>query len=296
MRLLFLIFFVGFAYCGIAQVPKYKYGIFAGGSGYSVLTAASGTSAQIQSIYSKANFPGMPSGPVKNIYLRRGKNQPAAADTFFDFTVKIGYTTAQNFPNNPNYDTFKTGLTTIFQQAIYSRPATDTLGEWLKMSLSNSSFNYDSTKNFAVTLLIGQSPPMKGFDIMVSSYTGIANRTLVGPHDSLRSKNHNSNAMDLGFDLYTVGVTGISNITSFGLFPNPTTDGRFVVSFETGHGVKDVAIHVTNVTGQVIAQKQYQNVGTSFFKELDIHEVAKGIYFVEVIADGERITRRMQID
>jgi hypothetical protein len=101
--------------------------------------------------------------------------------------------------------------------------------------------------------------------------------------------------MDLGFDIAGVGVGTISNITSFGLFPNPCTDGRFNVSFDAHQSISEATLALTNAMGQTVLGRTYHDVGISFFKEVDISSLANGLYFLEITVDGERLVRRLAV-
>ncbi|MBS1616839.1 MAG: T9SS type A sorting domain-containing protein, partial [Bacteroidetes bacterium] len=85
------------------------------------------------------------------------------------------------------------------------------------------------------------------------------------------------------------------NIRSFGLFPNPA-NGHFVVSFEAKKPVKQVRITLTNVLGQAVQQAQFAEGGASFFREIPLRDIPKGIYSVAVEADGERLVRRLLVE
>ena len=119
---------------------------------------------------------------------------------------------------------------------------------------------------------------------------------LTGSTDSIAANTGNFLLLDFGFDVATTGVGTPGNITSFGLFPNPSTDGRFNVSFDAAKAVSETVISVTNATGQLVAQRKYRSKSSSFFEEMSLGTGAKGIYFVEVLADGERIVRKVVVE
>ncbi len=89
-------------------------------------------------------------------------------------------------------------------------------------------------------------------------------------------------------------VDEISNIKGLSLYPNPT-DGRFNVVYTSHRPVENAVITVSNVTGHRILQQQYQNTGTEFMTEVDLSQMARGVYFVELRADDERVIRRVVV-
>ncbi|MBN9483320.1 MAG: hypothetical protein BGO70_12635 [Bacteroidetes bacterium 43-93] len=117
---------------------------------------------------------------------------------------------------------------------------------------------------------------------------------------------------DLGCGAYVSGETldyivmfkekipaGITNtgsaISNFGLFPNPT-NGQVTVQFRSASELKNLDITVTNITGQQVYHQSYSHNGGTFSQRLDLSGAAKGVYFVELKADGERVTQKLVID
>jgi hypothetical protein len=76
------------------------------------------------------------------------------------------------------------------------------------------------------------------------------------------------------------------------MYPNPT-EGKFTVLCDAGKNVSHMEVVVSTITGQQVITRSYDNVGNHFTTELDLSTAAKGIYFVEVRADGDKITRKL---
>jgi hypothetical protein len=283
-----------------AQTPKYKFTTYTGpGSPYGGWFFHTADN-KFQAIYYPPDFASMPAGQVSNVYLRVGKtyNTPHTI-TYHNFTIKLGYTADSSFPHYTSWDTFKTGLTTVYTAAATVFTGADTIANWIKIPCTSGNFVFNKTQKMVLEVSHkgetgGTSFP--GFDWM-SSNNGAPMRRSIGSYtDSVRAFNSSTTQIpDLGFDLVTTDVAALSNITSFGLFPNPATDGHFNVSFDAGQAVKTATVTVTNVTGQRVLRQAYSPAGNSFFKEIDMGAAAKGIYFVEVMADGERVVRRVII-
>jgi hypothetical protein len=91
----------------------------------------------------------------------------------------------------------------------------------------------------------------------------------------------------------TIGSVG-GNIQSMSLYPNPT-EGRFTVSLEGVKALGTVSVHVTTITGQSVLLKSYENAGVKFTSEVDLGDRARGLYFVEVKAGEEKVTRKVML-
>jgi hypothetical protein len=89
-----------------------------------------------------------------------------------------------------------------------------------------------------------------------------------------------------------VGVGTMTLLNNLGLYPNPT-DGRFTVLNDAARAVNHMDIVVTTVSGQEVVRRSFDNVGTHFTTSLDLSNQAKGIYFVEIRADGEKVTKKL---
>ncbi len=242
----------------------------------------------------------MPAGAVKAVYIRVGNN-PLGINTvnYEYFTMKIGYTNDSTYPHGNNaYDTFKTGLTTLYGPANFSATGTDSVGRWIKIPVTTGSWTYRTEQKFVVEFAMGPNATATGFDIMETNVGQPGKRRTIGGYrDSIRVfSNTNIGMMDIGFDLVTSGVDGLNNITAFGLFPNPASGGRFNVSLDAAKPLAEATITVSNALGQVVWQQQYAQPGKKLFKEVSLNKPAPGIYFAHIEADGEHITRRVVVE
>ncbi|WP_276132735.1 GEVED domain-containing protein [Polluticoccus soli] len=78
------------------------------------------------------------------------------------------------------------------------------------------------------------------------------------------------------------------------VYPNPSS-GKFTVDFYSGNTIKEVKVRIMTVTGQQVLSEVYNHNGGRFTKELSLESQAKGVYFVEIDADGIRETKRLVI-
>ncbi|WP_276132734.1 T9SS type A sorting domain-containing protein [Polluticoccus soli] len=76
------------------------------------------------------------------------------------------------------------------------------------------------------------------------------------------------------------------------VYPNPS-NGKFTVDFYSGNTIKEVKFRVMTVTGQQVFNDVYSHNGGRFTKELNLESQAKGVYFVEIDADGIKETKRL---
>lgn len=246
----------------------------------------------------------MPAGRVKAVYFRVSNdytiyNQNGAPLCYFpQFSLKMGYSADTTF-NLTGSDSFRTNLTTLYGPDTFKVTCAGSVGDWIRIPVTKGNFQYTPERPFIVE--IAAWPKMSG----TASYPGMM---ASGPtrtykpylhalnHTATTSYSTGSRPMDIGIDLGNpTEIVNMANITSFGMFPNPTADGRFNISIDSEHPMKDISVTVSTVTGQQILSKSYRHAGSSFLEELNIGAAAKGVYFVRVAADGEAITRRIVV-
>jgi hypothetical protein len=81
-------------------------------------------------------------------------------------------------------------------------------------------------------------------------------------------------------------------LQNLALYPNPT-EGKFTVLSDAARSISHMDVVVSTITGQQVISRSFDNVGTHFTTSLDLSTQAKGIYFVEIRADGEKITKKL---
>lgn len=97
------------------------------------------------------------------------------------------------------------------------------------------------------------------------------------------------------FRAFPQGVGSVGNLEHVSLYPNPTT-GKFMVSAGAQKNMDQVEVLVTTVTGNIVLRKSYGHVGTKLAEELDMSEVARGVYFVEVkTTNGDKMVQKLVI-
>jgi hypothetical protein len=90
-----------------------------------------------------------------------------------------------------------------------------------------------------------------------------------------------------------VGIQEETAINSLSITPNPA-HSSILVSF-TPKSISDMRMNITNAVGQKVFEK---NIGRSsaYNETIDVSKLAVGIYFVNLNADGETITRKLVIE
>jgi hypothetical protein len=90
----------------------------------------------------------------------------------------------------------------------------------------------------------------------------------------------------------SLSVPGTGLIQNLALYPNPT-EGKSTIVFDAPKTIGHLEMIVTTITGQQVMSRSYDHVGARFTAELDMSKVAKGAYFVELRADGEKMTQKL---
>lgn len=279
----------------LAQMPQYQYS-YPPSKDYSLVSFSPPCISQ--SLYSYANFPSMPDGYIKNIYVKIGRDCTTNIATngtckIDGFSAAIGYTTKSTFKINT--DSFITGLTTIYGPDSFIIPCIQKMGDWIKIPVRKNSFYYKQEgAKFVVEFRRRGKMGEGNFISFAQSISTLGeSKTLLTHQDNPYGFTESSN-VDLGIDLVSAGVDDVgSHLASLGLFPNPATEGRFTISMETKQAVRQLSISIRNAIGQTLYTTSYQNPGTRFFKEFDQSKLPSGVYFLELNVDGEKIVRQL---
>ncbi|MBL0308859.1 MAG: T9SS type A sorting domain-containing protein [Bacteroidetes bacterium] len=75
------------------------------------------------------------------------------------------------------------------------------------------------------------------------------------------------------------------------VYPNPfTSDVSIAITKE---GISEATFTISNAKGQVIYNRKETNLGSGYTKNLDLAPLPNGVYFIEVIMNGERVVRQV---
>lgn len=94
-------------------------------------------------------------------------------------------------------------------------------------------------------------------------------------------------------DTTAVGFVKLEGISGVNIYPNPNS-GSFAVTFKTVGDVK-VDISLTNEIGQKIFEEKNLLVSNSFVKPLQMEQVAKGIYQLNITSGKQKNTYKVVI-
>jgi len=94
-------------------------------------------------------------------------------------------------------------------------------------------------------------------------------------------------------------ISGIDNPghdANISIYPNPSS-GNFMVEWLNGLIAGEVSIDIINTVGQIIySSTESRSIGTSKFKkEINLGDVARGIYFVEIKTENEFVIKKIVI-
>jgi hypothetical protein len=93
--------------------------------------------------------------------------------------------------------------------------------------------------------------------------------------------------------LSIIGVNEESQPLSFSVFPNPSTDN---LSIELKSATESTAIiTISNILGKKLQQKTIQASSASFKANLNVNDLATGVYLVTVNAGSSQATKRIVI-
>ena len=89
------------------------------------------------------------------------------------------------------------------------------------------------------------------------------------------------------------GVRNVNGLQDVSLYPNPTS-GKFTIVANASKQMNGVTVNVSSVTGQTLLNKTYNKVANKFTEELNLGDVAKGVYFVELkTAAGDKTVQKL---
>jgi hypothetical protein len=94
---------------------------------------------------------------------------------------------------------------------------------------------------------------------------------------------------------FPAGIGMVGSISNLGVFPNPAKD-VCRVQFSGAKDAKEVILSITSVTGQKVYQQVYKHEGGSFTQEVNVSKLSRGVYYVEVAADGQKAQQKLVLD
>lgn len=267
-----------------AQTPQYKCTNYTGSTVFTGVGFSQPNPIKNQSIYYPSNFPGMPEGYVTALYFRMGRwiVSSSTVGVYDSFRIRIGYSPDSFFSPTPGYDSFITGLTTVFEVPKFTITGLDSIGKWVRIPVPAGAFRFDRSRMFVFEIAHGTMPRDTGSGIMATNpaVSSAKPRTLGGHKDSARVYGGRIHQfMDLGIDMQASGAVGAPGITELQVYPNPGT-GQMQVSFQAAHAAGPVSLRLYNGAGQQVMQRSYRPAAGSFKASLDVRSLPRGQYYL----------------
>lgn len=89
-------------------------------------------------------------------------------------------------------------------------------------------------------------------------------------------------------------VAEVKTMQNVELFPNPASNAITVKG--TLDNPTDTRVVVYNSIGQVVSDNNYKANGSMFYETISLDKLSSGIYFMHIINNGERITKKFTIE
>jgi len=235
-----------------------------------------------QWLYLKGDFiPALPA--AADIHIIYVKPSVAKSFTFNNLVLKMVNTSLTTLTNGP----WVSPVPIIFAPTSYSM--TTIQDTWFAIVLPTA-FHY--TGGGILLELSNQGPTVSGITLNQFNQPGRVSR-IYGISTNATSSGADSYTACLGFDLTPTAVNSISHLNYLSVFPNPS-NGPINIAFESKEAVNAATITITDITGHVVLNQNYSNIGTHFNENIHLPaSSATGMYFVTVLADGERQVRKL---
>lgn len=166
------------------------------------------------------------------------------------------------------------------------------------ISLSNNGFvepfvaKYDSLGNIKWAVQMGGNGAAAGIDVdSVNNIfvTGSFGNTMQFGGNPLYGK-PNSMFITKMVDQTIEDLKEISNNSIFSIYPNPS-QGIFTITYESKQTSGKINLEIKNVFGVNVYREINTFTNNIFSKELNLQMLAKGIYFIEIIADKKTVQK-----
>jgi len=231
-----------------------------------------------------------PYGRIKNVYLRTGEFSNGCKT--YKLNVSLGYTAL----NNVDTATRLFSNLTLVAKADSLEMGTS-LGEWIKIPLRNEtdSFYFDPAQNMVVSMYMDSGVVMNYCDFLCSQFAPLPFYMLSSGKSNTMVPQKWEMFFDFGFDLYPTAIEEVSNLQNVRIFPNPANE-KCTISFTVKKQISSYILSLTDITGKELRKETVDAFSNSVSKEIDVADLAKGIYFVEIRAGAERLTKKIVIE
>jgi len=103
--------------------------------------------------------------------------------------------------------------------------------------------------------------------------------------------NYNSSKSNSG-NITLTSVPEISDFTNCTVFPNPSS-GVFTVNMTLSQNTQNLSLKVINELGQEVYEQSYSRIAGQFTRELNLSDLAKGVYFLKISSDQGNVYKKI---
>jgi hypothetical protein len=94
----------------------------------------------------------------------------------------------------------------------------------------------------------------------------------------------------------SIGISGTQQETSLlSVYPNPTS-GQIAIDYISQGNNLDVAVRIVDASGREVYSEHVKNFGGHYEKKIALNDFGRGIYFVQLLNNGNVITKKVVVD
>jgi len=142
----------------------------------------------------------------------------------------------------------------------------------------------------------GTTPLSNGFSTPFNGGTVLPAKLTLGTHYYVCGV-HGPSGMK-GVIIVQDPATGIYNLqvnnNNITIYPNPTS-GHFTLALNNLPN-KEIQVSITNTIGEEIYTSQKEKINGNYSKEISLHNISKGIYFVQIKSSEGIVVKKIVID
>ncbi|HEY0029562.1 MAG TPA: SBBP repeat-containing protein, partial [Bacteroidia bacterium] len=128
----------------------------------------------------------------------------------------------------------------------------------------------------------------------IAAPAGIAQNYVYGTNGSYYVEVFNvfgCSSVSTAINITDVGIIENSDLSLFGVYPNPTTSDIFLDLLLKKAGA--IKITIMNVTGQTVFSEDVNAVAGNYKKQISLNNLAKGIYYLQISTGNEVINKKI---